>query len=62
MKYYFICLFGLLHVLNGLEKINHKGQILICYPKKTIIFDMRKIEKKKNPATIQLLIEMLNFS
>lgn len=50
MKYYFICLFGLLHVLNGLEKINHKGQILICYPKKIIIFDMRKIKKKKkNP-------------
>lgn len=23
---------------------------------------MRKIKKKKNPATIQLLIEMLNFS
>lgn len=30
--------------------------------KKIIIFDIRKIKKKKKSTTIQLLIEMLNFS
>lgn len=62
MKYYFIGLFGLLHVLNGLEKINHKGQILICYPKKQSSLICEKSKRKKKPTTIQLLIEMLNFS